>query len=171
MLSLNKNTIASASPRNGSGMMTPSGTNKKFTRSDNNTSPGRSNNNIGKHNNNTDSNHHIEEQAIVMAKMSTLEKDIERRQESYVARERAYKQRIDELETEVDSLKQKKVGWMKNDVKVVKLKQMQTQILSNIELVQDRTARILQEQEKDLLKAFRARLYDVQTELEKVRIC
>jgi len=44
---------------------------------------------------------------------------------------------------------------------------MQGQIMSNIELVQDRTARILQEQERDLLKAFRARLYDVQTELDK----
>lgn len=39
--------------------------------------------------------------------------------------------------------------------------------MSNIDLVQDRTSRILQDQEKDLLRAFRARLFDVQTELEK----
>ena len=44
---------------------------------------------------------------------------------------------------------------------------MQSQILNNVELVQDRTARIMQEQERDLLRAFRARLFDVQTELEK----
>ena len=44
---------------------------------------------------------------------------------------------------------------------------MQGQILNNVELVQDRTARIMQEQERDLLRAFRARLFDVQTELEK----
>ena len=36
-----------------------------------------------------------------------------------------------------------------------------------MDLVQDRTARILQEQERDLVRAFRARLFDVQTELEK----
>ena len=44
---------------------------------------------------------------------------------------------------------------------------MQGQILNRVELVQDRTAKILQEQERDLLRAFRARLFDVQTELEK----
>jgi hypothetical protein len=37
----------------------------------------------------------------------------------------------------------------------------------NIEHVQEQTARILQEQERDLLRAFRARLFDLQTELEK----
>ena len=42
-------------------------------------------------------------------------------------------------------------------------------ILTNIEHVQEQTARILQEQERDLLRAFRARLFDVQTELEKER--
>eukprot|EP00596_Hydrurales_sp_CCMP1899_P005629 CAMPEP_0119043944 /NCGR_PEP_ID=MMETSP1177-20130426/27150_1 /TAXON_ID=2985 /ORGANISM="Ochromonas sp, Strain CCMP1899" /LENGTH=407 /DNA_ID=CAMNT_0007013129 /DNA_START=269 /DNA_END=1492 /DNA_ORIENTATION=- len=48
-----------------------------------------------------------------------------------------------------------------------KLKSMQGQIMKNVELVQDRTSRVLQEQERDLLRAFRARLFDVQTELEK----
>lgn len=44
---------------------------------------------------------------------------------------------------------------------------MHGQILSNVELVQNRTATIMQEQERDLLRSFRARLFDVQTELEK----
>merc|ERR1719253_2581342 len=44
---------------------------------------------------------------------------------------------------------------------------MHGKILNNVGQVQDRTARILQEQERDLLRAFRARLFDVQTELEK----
>lgn len=104
---------------------------------------------------------------LAIAKASMLEKDMERRQETYVARERAYKMRIQELEDEILLLKENKTGWMAKDGKLSKLKQMQGQILSNIELVQDRTARILQEQERDLLKAFRARLYDVQTELDK----
>lgn len=42
------------------------------------------------------------------------------------------------------------------------LKAMHQQILYNVEMVQDRSSKILQEQEKDLLKAFRARLFDVQ---------
>lgn len=50
-----------------------------------------------------------------------------------------------------------------------RLRNMQANILGNVEHVQKQTARILQEQERDLLRAFRARLYDVQTELERER--
>lgn len=56
---------------------------------------------------------------------------------------------------------------MKSDDKMKHLKDMQGEILFNVDIVQDRTAKVLQEQERDLLRAFRARLYDVQTELEK----
>ena len=103
----------------------------------------------------------------LVTKVSSLEKDLERRQESYVARERAYKTRIQELEEELLFVRQTKTGWMKSDGKMSKLKSMQGQIMKNVELVQDRTSRVLQEQERDLLRAFRARLFDVQTELEK----
>ena len=105
--------------------------------------------------------------ASMASKISLLERDLERRQESYVSRERAYKTRIEELEEELLSQRQEKTGWMKEDGKMAQLKAIQGQILNNVELVQDRTARILQEQERDLLRAFRARLFDVQTELEK----
>jgi len=109
----------------------------------------------------------IDDPATAVGRLNLLERDLERRQESYVARERAFKTRIDELEEEIAALRQEKTGWMKSDGKIGKLKAMQGQIISNIELVQDRTAKILQEQERDLLRAFRARLFDVQTELEK----
>lgn len=105
--------------------------------------------------------------ASLLSKINLLERDLERRQESYVSRERSYKTRIDELEEELLSQRQEKTGWMKEDGKMAQLKSIQGQILNNVELVQDRTARILQEQERDLLRAFRARLFDVQTELEK----
>lgn len=108
-----------------------------------------------------------EEPGILKQKIIMLEKDLERRQESYISRERAYKTRIDELEEELTRQRTRKTGWMKTDTKLNKLKIMQSQIVNNVELVQDRTARILQEQERDLLRAFRARLFDVQTELEK----
>ena len=100
-------------------------------------------------------------------KVAMLEDDLKRRQESYVSRERAYKARIEELEEEVMSVRESKTGWMQSDAKMLKLKKMQGAIMTNVELVQDRTSRILQEQERDLLRAFRARLYDVQAELEK----
>lgn len=103
----------------------------------------------------------------LLEKIATYEKDLERRQESYITRERAYRTRIDELEDELQHQRQEKTGWMTSDSKMTKLKNIQTQIISNVGLVQDRTAKILQEQERDLLRAFRARLFDVQTELEK----
>lgn len=105
--------------------------------------------------------------AVLRQKIALLESDLERRQETYIKRERAYKTRIDELDEELNRQRLQKTGWMKNDSKMNKLKTMQSQIVTNVELVQDRTARILQEQERDLLRAFRARLFDVQTELEK----
>jgi chromosome segregation ATPase len=108
-----------------------------------------------------------EEHSSLVTKLGLLERDLERRQESYVSRERAFKTRIDELETELSNQRQINTGWMKTDTKMSKLKSMQGQIINNVALVQDRTARILEEQERDLLRAFRARLFDVQTELEK----
>lgn len=108
-----------------------------------------------------------EDPVSLLSRIQLLEKDLERRQESYVTRERAYKTRIDELEDELAAQRMEKTGWMKSDAKMSKLKNMQNQILNNVSLVQDRTTKILQEQERDLLRAFRARLFDVQTELEK----
>ena len=60
---------------------------------------------------------------------------------------------------------------MTYDKKMLTLKKnidnMQMAIEDNVDMVQDRTTKILQEQERDLLRAFRARLFDVQTELEQ----
>lgn len=101
------------------------------------------------------------------SKINFLEIDLQKRQEAYITRERAYKSRIFELEEDIGRERQVKSGWMKTDDGMAKLKNLHQEILSHVVLVQDRTSRILQEQEKDLLRAFRARLFDVQTELEK----
>lgn len=90
------------------------------------------------------------------------------------------------MEEELNAIKTAKTGWMNVDTKVLKLKATHAKIVDNVELVQERTSRILQEQERDLLRAFRTRLalnvcvplinissnayyrlFDVQTELEK----
>jgi hypothetical protein len=96
-----------------------------------------------------------------------LEAELAKNQEEFVKNERAYKLRIEELEMGIQDQRKEKTGWMKSNEKMTKLKDVQGDILYRVELVQDRTAKILQEQEKDLLRAFRARLFDVQTELEK----
>lgn len=107
--------------------------------------------------------------AVLRAKISLLEEDLRRRQENYILRERAHLAKIEEYEEEIQNYRKQKVGWMNADDKSSKIKMFQQQILENIELVQDRTGKILQEQERDLLRAFRARLFDIQSELERER--
>ena len=48
-------------------------------------------------------------------KLALVEKDLERRQESYVVRERAFRTRIEELESEIEGARDKKTGWMKEE--------------------------------------------------------
>jgi len=73
--------------------------------------------------------------------------------------------RIEDLEAQVEELKDNKNGWMASDRPMQELKYMHKKIMGNVEVVQDRTAKILQEQERDLLRAFRARLFDLQVSL------
>eukprot|EP00949_MAST-11_sp_MAST-11-sp1_P000206 g206.t1 len=102
-------------------------------------------------------------------RVKSLESDLSRRQESYISRERRDQDTINGLQRELSVLKEGKTEWMREDKRMGLLKNMHSKILTNIEHVQGTTARILQEQERDLLRAFRARLFDVQTELEKER--
>ena len=53
------------------------------------------------------------------------------------------------------------------DTKMEEIRKMHQAIQDSVTNVQERTSKVLQEQEKDLLRAFRARLYDIQTELDK----
>lgn len=106
---------------------------------------------------------------FLRSEVSRLESDLKRRQENYILRERAHLTKIEELEEEIQNFKKAKAGWMDSDDKTHKLKAYQQQILDNVELVQERTGKILQEQERDLLRAFRARLFDIQSELERER--
>ena len=127
-----------------------------------NTSPGRGSPNP--HNEETESMVHS-----LKRRVGTLETDLKRRQETYLAREQTDTNKIRVLEQKLDKATNVRKSWMKEDKRVSLLKNMHTKIMKNIDHVQGTTARILQEQERDLLRAFRARLFDVQAELEKER--
>jgi hypothetical protein len=85
-----------------------------------------------------------EDASLLKSRVEALEADLTRRQESYIRRERAYNLRVEELEDEVSRLKAGKTGWMREDKNMQNLKAMHTSILHNVELVQDRTAKIMQ---------------------------
>lgn len=46
------------------------------------------------------------------------------------------------------------------------IRNMQDSVIQGIDGIQDNTAKVLQEQEKDLMRSFRARLQDLSKELE-----
>jgi hypothetical protein len=105
--------------------------------------------------------------ANLRKKVKVLEDDIKRRQESYVQRARVDKDQIDNLSHKLREATAGNRALIDGDTRMKVVKEMHQQILKNVENVQSTTSRILQEQERDLLRAFRARLFGVQNELEK----
>lgn len=63
-------------------------------------------------------------------RLETVEKDLERRQDTYIRRERAFRTRISELEDELQQSKAQRVSWMDSSDKIQGLKSMQSQIIS-----------------------------------------
>ena len=101
--------------------------------------------------------------------VARLQDDLSRRQASYLKRERAYQLTIDTLKDEIKGLKKSRSDWMGKDTRIASIRHLHKNVLENVDSIQSRTAAILKEQEADLLRAFRARLFDTQTELEKER--
>lgn len=85
--------------------------------------------------------------------------------ESYIRREAKYKEEISHLKEELrrSSLRQAAVG---ENGPMQELYALHGQILQSMDAIHDRSASALKEQEADLLRAFRAKLYDVQVNLE-----
>ena len=101
--------------------------------------------------------------------VSLLQEDLERRQESYVRRERGYKEQIEELKRQLARSQSRAVDSPEAtpaEAKFESIHELHSKLLSSIDCVQANTSKILQEQERDLLRAFRARLFDIQSELE-----
>lgn len=97
-----------------------------------------------------------------------LKADTRRRMESYIRREHKYQEEISLLR---DELRRATAGLGASDERapMAPLHAMHGQILDGLSGIQQKTAAVLKEQESDLLRAFRARLYDVQMELEAER--
>ena len=102
----------------------------------------------------------------VLKENESLRADAKRRLESYTRREKKYQDEVDSLRGELERNAQ---GKPQEDAHMQRLRNDHKHVLDGIGSLQKRTATVLQEQEKDLLRAFRARLYDVQIELEVER--
>merc|ERR1719473_1254325 len=93
-----------------------------------------------------------------------LEDQFKYRVGSFIKRETQAKKTIENLEKQLmertDDEHRQRMGVIRN---------MHDSVCNGLEEIQNRTAKVLQEQEKDLMRAFRARLQDVHRELETQR--
>jgi len=87
-----------------------------------------------------------------------------RRQESYLRKELNYREQLGQLEERIQSIH---ADDSKGDVQMSHIRTMHTEIQDTITKIQGKTSKILKDQERDLIRAFRARLADVTDELEK----
>ena len=97
-------------------------------------------------------------------RIEALENDLRRRQTSYIRRERAYKAKIEELERQL-TVARSGGGSDETEGKMAAIRATHEKIIENIEKMQSTTAALMKEQEADLLRQFRVRLFDVQEEL------
>ena len=101
-------------------------------------------------------------------RIEALENDLRRRQTSYIRRERAYKSKIEELERQL-TIARRGGGSDETESKMISIRATHEKIIENIEKMQSTTAQLMKEQEADLLRQFRVRLFDVQEELEAAK--
>ena len=96
---------------------------------------------------------------------ATLRNDWNRRQAAYEAREAEYHARVLQLEEEIEQARAAGAQAPAADPRVVdraflELHDMHETVVSNLERSEDRTTKILREQERSLMRAFRARVHD-----------
>jgi chromosome segregation ATPase len=101
-------------------------------------------------------------------RIEALENDLRRRQTSYIRRERAYKAKIEELERQL-TVARRGGGSDETEGKMAAIRATHEKIIENIEKMQSTTAALMKEQEADLLRQFRVRLFDVQEELASAK--
>jgi hypothetical protein len=89
-----------------------------------------------------------------------------RQQESYLRKESQYRQQVGNLE---DRIQTTSIDDPTGDMRMAQIRSMHHSIQETIGGMQNKTSRILQDQERDLIRAFRARLADVTDELDKER--
>ena len=103
----------------------------------------------------------------VLKENETLKVEQKRRLESYMRREATYKEEVRDLKAEVERQRADKP--VEEEEYMSRVRSQHKQVMSKIREIKSNETKSLQDQEKDLLRAFRARLWDVQFELETER--
>jgi len=98
-----------------------------------------------------------------------LQAELQVKQEVFVKKERVYQSKIEEQEATIRNIRDERTSWMSEDESIANLRKIHAEIQSKVSTVQIRTAKLVQEQEQELLRAFRQRLSDVQVKSRRHR--
>ena len=102
----------------------------------------------------------------VMKENESLKAEQRRRMESYMRRETSYQTEIDDMKAMIERQAKERPP---EDERLKELRGQHRQVIEVVGALKTREKASLHEQEQDLLRAFRARLWDVQFELESER--
>jgi len=100
------------------------------------------------------------------SRIEALENDLRRRQTSYIRRERAYQMQVEDLQNQLAVARRGGIEEGLATDTMDKIRQQHRQIMEDINGIHVRTSNKIKEKEKDLLRSFTVRLFDVQSELE-----
>lgn len=103
---------------------------------------------------------------MALSETEELHVTAQRRQEAYLRKESQYRQQLKNMEERMQTID---VADPENNMRMNQIRNMHRDIQESIGQIQGKTSRILQDQERDLIRAFRARLVDVTDELDKER--
>lgn len=108
----------------------------------------------------------------LILKIKILERQLETRKSTYFSKEQEYRERIAQLEKELQGHgADERAGFdgLRAIEKINKCKELQHQIIECVETAQERAERLLIEQEQGIVKAFQARLFNIQAEFQQER--
>ena len=85
--------------------------------------------------------------------------------EEFTRRERRYLEKISALTAERDTLLHKRDGWIDADTQLERIKTLHATVLSGVSDFRESAVQVMNDQQKDLVRAFRVRLDEVQGDL------
>ena len=98
-----------------------------------------------------------------IAEHEEIEQEGKEKQDRYIRREQEYRKTIEDLQDEIES---KTIGDKGMKRKLDEVKEVHTKLNDTIEKLQHKTAKVLQQQEKDIITIFNNKLNNIKKQIE-----
>ncbi|CEO98486.1 hypothetical protein PBRA_006600 [Plasmodiophora brassicae] len=100
---------------------------------------------------------------------TAMMQEAKRKDELVLRREARFREQIQKLQQKLDGYSQTQTQQADSQESIKRIRSLHTTIQDNILLLQNRTSQVLKDQERDLLRAFKTRMCDVNDELDRER--